>query len=76
LKEKVFEIIAQVMNVPIESVKEDSSPDTIETWDSLKHMSLVLTLEEEFDVQFSDEEIVKMLSVGLIMDVLSRKLAV
>jgi acyl carrier protein len=64
------------MNVPIESVKEDSSPDTIETWDSLKRMSLVLTLEEEFDVQFSDEEIVKMLKVGLIMDVLTHKLAV
>ena len=75
MKKKVFDIIAQVMNVPVESVKDDSSPDTVETWDSLKHMSLVLTLEEEFDVQFSDEEIVKMLSVGLIIDVLSHKLA-
>lgn len=67
--------MAQVMNVPIESVKEDSSPETIETWDSLKHMSLILTLEEEFGVQFSDEEIVKMLSVAIIMDVLTHKLA-
>lgn len=76
MKEKVFEIIAQVMNVPVESVKEDSSPDTIETWDSLKHMSLILTLEDEFGVQFSDEEIVEMLNVVLIMDVLTHKLAV
>lgn len=75
MKEPVFEIIAQVMNVPIESVKEDSSPDTIETWDSLKHMSLILTLEEEFGVQFSDEEIVRMLSVAMIIDVLTHKLA-
>jgi acyl carrier protein len=75
VKEPVFEIIAQVMNVPIESVKEDSSPDTIETWDSLKHMSLILTLEEEFGVQFSDEEIVRMLSVAMIIDVLTHKLA-
>jgi acyl carrier protein len=75
LKNKVFEIMAQVMNVPIENVREDSSPDTIETWDSLKHMSLILTLEEEFGVQFSDEEIVEMLNVGLIMDVLTHKLS-
>ena len=68
--------MAQVMNVPIESVKEDSSPETIETWDSLKHMSLILTLEEEFRVQFSDEEIVEMLSVAIIMDVLTHKLAI
>jgi acyl carrier protein len=76
VKEKVFEIMAQVMSVSIESVKDDSSPDTIETWDSLKHMSLILTLEEEFGVQFSDEEIVAMLNVGLIMDVLTHKLAI
>ena len=76
MKKKVFEIMAQVMNVPIESVKEDSSPETIETWDSLKHMSLILTLEEEFSVQFSDEEIVTMLNVGQIMDVLTHKLAI
>jgi acyl carrier protein len=67
--------MAQVMNVSIENVKEDSSPDTIEAWDSLKHMSLILTLEEEFGVQFSDEEIVEMLNVGLIMYVLTHKLA-
>jgi acyl carrier protein len=75
VKEKVFEIMAQVMNVPIENVKEDSSPDTIEAWDSLKHMSLILTLEEEFGVQFSDEEIVTMLSAAMIIDVLTHKLA-
>jgi acyl carrier protein len=76
VKEKLFEIMAQVMNVPIDSLNEDSSPETIESWDSLKHMSLILTLEEEFGVQFSDEEIVTMLNVGLIMDVLTHKLVV
>ena len=76
MKEKVFEIVAQVMNVPIESVNEDSSPDTIKEWDSLKHMNLILTLEEDFCVQFNDEEIVEMLNVSLIIDILTHKLAV
>lgn len=63
------------MNVPMESVKEDSSPDTIEAWDTLKHVSLILTLEEEFDIPFSDEEIAENLNVGVIMYVLTHKLA-
>lgn len=63
------------MNVPAADIREDSSPETIEAWDSLKHMSLILTLEDEFKIQFSDDEIVKMLSVALIMDVLNHKLA-
>jgi acyl carrier protein len=76
VKEKVFEIVARVMNVPIGSVNADSSPDTIKEWDSLKHMDLILTLEEEFGVQFRDEEIVEMLNVWLIMDSLTHKLVV
>lgn len=75
MREKVLGIIAQVMNVPAESLHEESSPETIESWDSLKHMSLILTLEEEFGIQFSDEEIVEMLSVALILDVLTHKRA-
>jgi len=75
VKEKIFEIVSQVMNVPAADIREDSSPETIEAWDSLKHMSLILTLEDEFKIQFSDDEIVKMLSVALIMDVLNHKLA-
>lgn len=59
----------------MESVKEDSSPDTIEVWDTLKHVSLILTLEEEFDIPFSDEEIAEILNVGVIMYVLTHKLA-
>lgn len=68
--------MAQVMNVPIESLNEDSSPETIEEWDSLKHISLILTLEEEFGIQFCDDEIVKMLNVAMIIEVLTNKLAV
>jgi len=67
MKEKVFGVIARVMDVPIESVNEESSPDTIGAWDSLKHMNLIMALEEEVGVQLADEEIVEMLSVELIL---------
>ena len=74
MKEKVFSIISRIMDVPVESVNEDSSPDTIEAWDSLKHMNLILAFEEELGVQFSDEEIVEMLSVELILLTLEEKI--
>lgn len=68
MKEKVFHIVSQVFGVQINELSEDSSPETIQTWDSLKHMNLVLALEEEFGVRFSDEKIMQMLSVGLITE--------
>jgi len=68
MKEKVFHVVSQVLGVHIDELSEDSSPETIQTWDSLKHMNLVLALEEEFGVRFSDEKIIQMLSVGLITE--------
>jgi acyl carrier protein len=60
-----------VFEIPIGQINEDSSPDTIESWDSLKHMNLVIALEEEFDCEFSDFEIVDLLSYKLIMTILN-----
>ena len=61
------------MNVPIDQLNDDSSPETIANWDSLKHMNLILALEEKFAVAFSDDEIVSMLSVKSIVEILSKK---
>jgi acyl carrier protein len=73
LKNRALKIISQVMNIPVERLNEDSSPDTVENWDSLQHMNLILALEEEFDIAFSDEEIMKMLSVKIILETLKKK---
>lgn len=71
---RVLKIVSQVMKVSVEELSEESSPDTVKAWDSLKHMNLILALEEEFDVTFSDEEIVEMLSVELILLTLQEKI--
>ncbi|MGH9769016.1 MAG: acyl carrier protein [Blastocatellia bacterium] len=67
MKERVIRIVSQVMGVPMDQVTEGSSSQTVETWDSLNHMNLILALEEEFGVQFSDEQIMRMLNVGAIL---------
>ena len=73
MREKVVELISQIMEVPIQKIQEESSPEQIESWDSLNHMTLILALEETFQVIFTDEEIVEMVSVKLILETLGRK---
>ena len=70
---RILKIVSQVMEVPLEQLNEETSPDTIENWDSLKHMNLILALEEEFGVVFSDEEIIELLSVEIIAETLKEK---
>ena len=66
-------IVADIFNLPLEQITLASSPDTIEAWDSLQHLNLVLALEQEFGLQFTPEEIEQMLSVELIVDLLQEK---
>jgi len=73
MKDRVVKIISKVLNVPVEELNDASSPDTTRNWDSLKHMTLVLTLEEEFGVTFSDDEIVQMLNVERIVEAVEKK---
>lgn len=70
MKERVSSIISEIMKWPINKINEDSSPEDIDTWDSLNQINLVLALEEEFGVRFSDDQIVQMLSVRSIIETL------
>ncbi len=67
---KLKEVLSRIFNVDLNLITDDASPDTIENWDSLRHMNLVLALEEEFDVEFTDDQVVEILSYKLIRIVL------
>ena len=69
----VSRIVADIFSIPLEQVSLESSPQTIESWDSLQHLNLVLAIEQEFNVQFTPEEIEQSLSVGDIMTRLIQK---
>ena len=69
-------MVADIFGVPVEQVQPQSSPDTIETWDSINHLNLVLALEQEFGIQFTPEEIEQLLSVELIVALVAEKVSV
>ena len=67
MKKQIFQIMSNLFDVPIEIINEKSSSDSIETWDSLNHIRLIMSLEEKFNVTFTDDQIVDMLSVESIL---------
>lgn len=67
MKEKVKKIMADVFMVPVESIPDDASPDSVAAWDSVNHMNLVVALEEAFDVQFDEVQIIEMLNIDLVV---------
>lgn len=67
MEERIYSIVSRVLKVPVKSINDSSSPDTIETWDSLQHLNLILALEEEYGLQFSVDQISAMQSAGSIV---------
>lgn len=70
MEERIIAIVANVMNASRDSLGPESSPKTVKEWDSLKHMNLVLAIEDEFGVQFSDQQIARLTNIAAIMEAL------
>jgi acyl carrier protein len=64
-------LIATMLKVDASTINEDSSMDNLPSWDSLRHMNLVLALEEEFKVTIPDEDAGNITSYKLIKVVLN-----
>ncbi len=58
--------MSAVFEIPEDSISEDASSDNIENWDSLRHLNLILALEEEFAVTIPDEEVGNLVNYKLI----------
>ena len=71
---RIVQIVAFVLEISVEEVNEELSPHTIEAWDSLKHMNMVLALEDEFEIRFEDEEIIELANYRLIEEVVLKKI--
>jgi acyl carrier protein len=74
MEEKVKEIMARVFEVPAGRIDDGTSPDTLEQWDSLHHLHLILALEENFGLTFTEDEIVGMMTFVKVITTLKEKL--
>ena len=70
---KVTGLLAEVLQIPPAGINDDLEMKDLDVWDSLKHMELVVALEQAFDIQFTFDEIVAMRSVREIKRVLSER---
>ena len=70
MKKRVFELVSQIMDIPEENVTSESSNLNLTGWDSLNHLTLIITIQEEFNVEFSDEQIIGMTNVASIISAL------
>ncbi|MGD9638328.1 MAG: acyl carrier protein [Alphaproteobacteria bacterium] len=72
--EKVNKILCEVFRLKENDIKDEMSMDDIEVWDSLTHMNLIVSLEENLKIQLDMDEIVAMKDIKTIKDIVSKKI--
>jgi acyl carrier protein len=64
--EQVRNVASDIFGIPADKITAESSPETIENWDSMQHLNLVLAVEEKFGVQLDPEDIEQMKNIGAV----------
>jgi acyl carrier protein len=73
MSDRLIEVFAEGLQLDATALSNDTSPQNTSEWDSLAAMTLVMLLEDTFEVRLSTREIMKMNSIGAARDVLTAK---
>jgi acyl carrier protein len=64
--DQVRKVASDIFGIPANQITAESSPETIDNWDSMQHLNLVLAIEEKFGVQLDPEDIEEMKNIGAV----------
>jgi acyl carrier protein len=59
--------MAATFNVPASSITPATAPETLEAWDSMGHLTLMLALEQELNISIPPEDGERMKDVDTIV---------
>ena len=74
IHERVRLIMASVFGVEISSLEDNASPESIETWDSMGQLTLIMALEQEFEVEFTERQSASLRSLSLVVSTVAEAL--
>jgi acyl carrier protein len=75
MNNKITQIISSILLVEPSELTDTMARNEYETWDSMTHLTIVSQLELEFNIFFTDDEVVNMVTVADIRKTISSKLA-
>lgn len=70
---KLEELFANVLRVAVAELSENSSPNSVPNWDSLRHIELIMSAEAQYGVRFSNAEVTTIRTLGCLRQLLHSK---
>ena len=69
------QVLAEIFELDPSTIDGTTSIDNVELWDSLQHISMIVSVEQEFGVRFSEAEMAELLSYERLRSALAGKLS-
>lgn len=73
MEQKLKDLMAELFKMQQEEITESLTMKDVDVWDSLKHMELIVSIEEMFGIELTFDEIVVMQTFKEIKRVLKEK---
>ncbi|QDM33308.1 acyl carrier protein [Tardiphaga sp. vice352] len=73
MNRRFLNVISNVFGVRPSEIRAEMTRAEIGSWDSLKQMDLVMSLEREYDIELQLPDILRMTTIVKILDVLAEK---
>lgn len=70
---EVQRVIAANLNTPPENIRPDSQASNLPEWDSLRHLLIIMDIEQAFGFKFQLEEIGQLDSVPNILQAVEKR---
>ena len=71
--EKIQDIMIDTFDLDDVTITRETTAADIEEWDSLSHIRLIVAIEREFGIKFSNAEIEALANVGQLLDTVQAK---
>jgi acyl carrier protein len=72
LRTAIIGVVSTVLGLPAADVARGVSPESVERWDSEKHVELVVALEDRFGCMFDAEEVPELTSLERMQEIIAR----
>ena len=68
LNSSLVDVLSITLRVPVDRISDDFSPADCANWDSVRHLMLMLAIEDKFEISFSEKEIAELRRFATIRD--------
>ena len=72
MPERLEEVVGSILGVAADTISDDSSSENMQSWDSLRQLSIILAVESAYGISIGTNEAMDMNSIAAIKAVLKR----